>query len=91
MASLALIWIFLQVFVNTAPSDPSIFSMVHSLKADMLRKHQEAKMQKNLGLIIVLLMAATTLSGCAAVAVGAAGAVVADKVVEDRNGGDGLF
>lgn len=48
-------------------------------------------MQKKLYTAVALLIAGLSLSGCAAVAVGAAGAVIADKVVEDRNGDDGLF
>ena len=31
------------------------------------------------------------LSGCAPVVVGAGGALIADQIAEDRNGGDGLF
>ena len=43
-------------------------------------------------MILALLLASTTLSGCAAVALGLGGAVVADQIVEDQNGGgDGLF
>lgn len=41
--------------------------------------------------LVITLVAGTALSGCAPIIVGAAGAVVADKVVEDQNGGDGLF
>lgn len=40
---------------------------------------------------ILILTLLISLSGCAAVAIGAAGAVVADKVVENEEGGDGLF
>ena len=39
---------------------------------------------------MVALMAMTALSGCA-VAVGGAAVVIADEVIEDRDGGDGLF
>ena len=37
-----------------------------------------------------LTISAFTLQGCA-LAVGAAGAVVADEIIEDKEGGDGLF
>ncbi len=43
-------------------------------------------------LIIILMgLAAATLSGCGPLLVGAGGAVIADKAVEDQQGGDGLF
>lgn len=41
------------------------------------------------GLLLALCL--TALSGCAPVIIGAGGAVIADKVVEDQRGGDGLF
>ena len=47
-------------------------------------------MQKTL-MILALIVAPFALSGCAAIAVGAAGAVVADEAMENKNGGDGLF
>ncbi|MCT8328017.1 hypothetical protein [Albidovulum sediminis] len=47
-------------------------------------------MTRRTGWILALLMLGT-LPGCAAVIVGAGGAVLADEVVEDREGGDGLF
>lgn len=37
-----------------------------------------------------LLVSVFALQGCA-VAVGAAGAVIADEIIEDERGGDGLF
>ncbi|MCB2129062.1 MAG: hypothetical protein KDE03_08275 [Rhodobacteraceae bacterium] len=40
---------------------------------------------------LLTLAAAGILSGCAPVLIGAGGAVIADKVVEDQKGGDGLF
>lgn len=40
---------------------------------------------------LVLALAAATLAGCVPVAIGAGGALVADQVAEDRQGGDGLF
>ncbi|MFY0692053.1 MAG: hypothetical protein JXR14_09065 [Paracoccaceae bacterium] len=45
---------------------------------------------KKFSYILVALVTASSLSGCA-VAVGAGGAIVADEIMEDRNGGDGLF
>ncbi|SPH17119.1 hypothetical protein DEA8626_00634 [Defluviimonas aquaemixtae] len=40
---------------------------------------------------LILAAAALSLAGCAPVIIGAGVAVVADEVVEDRQGGDGLF
>jgi hypothetical protein len=48
-------------------------------------------MQNKLWLILVLAASSAALSGCVPVAFGAAGAVIADKVVEDQKGGEGLF
>ena len=42
-------------------------------------------------IIILIGLAAATLSGCGPLLVGAGGAVIADKEVEDQQGGDGLF
>lgn len=42
-------------------------------------------------LILALAAAPAILSGCAPVVIGAAGAVVADEVMEQEKGGDGLF
>lgn len=43
------------------------------------------------GVTLVVLMAALLVSGCAPLIIGGAGAVVADEVVEQDKGGDGLF
>jgi hypothetical protein len=43
------------------------------------------------GLAVVVLMAALMVSGCAPLLIGGAGAVVADEVIEQDQGGDGLF
>lgn len=43
------------------------------------------------GMALVVLMAALLISGCAPLLIGGAGAVVADEVVEQDKGGDGLF
>lgn len=48
-------------------------------------------MHKKLLLAVIFTSLGMAVSGCVPLAVGAAGAVVADKVVEDQNGGDGLF
>lgn len=47
-------------------------------------------MIRRTGWILALLMLGT-LQGCAAAVVGAGGAVLVDKVAEEREGGDGLF
>ncbi len=47
-------------------------------------------MRTKIWVALAMLMAVTGLSGCAAALVGA-GVVVADEIVEDRQGGDGLF
>lgn len=44
-----------------------------------------------LPIIILISLAAATLSGCGPLLVGAGGAVIADKAVEDQQRGDGLF
>ncbi|MCV2868365.1 hypothetical protein OEW28_06955 [Defluviimonas sp. WL0002] len=41
--------------------------------------------------LILMMVMLSALSGCGAVVVGAGGAVLADQVVEDQEGGDGLF
>jgi predicted small secreted protein len=41
--------------------------------------------------IAALILTAALLSGCGPIIIGAGGAVLADKVVEDQQGGDGLF
>jgi hypothetical protein len=43
------------------------------------------------GMALVVLMAALMVSGCAPLLIGGAGAVVADEVIEQDQGGDGLF
>jgi hypothetical protein len=47
-------------------------------------------MRKGLWLILAL-AACVGVSGCAPLVIGAAGAVVADEVMEQESGGDGLF
>ncbi len=41
--------------------------------------------------IAALILTAVLMSGCGPIIVGAGGAVLADKVAEDQQGGDGLF
>jgi predicted small secreted protein len=48
-------------------------------------------MMRKTGVALVVLMAALLTSGCAPLLIGGAGAVVADEVVEQDKGGDGLF
>jgi len=43
------------------------------------------------GLMGMLTLLALAVSGCAPFLIGGAGAVVADQVVEQEKGGDGLF
>lgn len=43
------------------------------------------------GIMLVLLGAVLSAAGCAPLLIGGAGAVVADEVVEQDKGGDGLF
>ncbi len=45
---------------------------------------------RTIGITLALILT-TAVSGCAPLIVGAGGAVLADKVVEDQQGGDGLF
>ena len=49
------------------------------------------EMQSKLGQILGILAAWAVLSGCVPLVVGAAGVVIVDKVVEQKQGGDGLF
>ncbi|NNK78800.1 MAG: hypothetical protein HKP40_08835 [Litoreibacter sp.] len=46
---------------------------------------------KKISFILMTIAASATLSGCAPLVIGAGGAVIADEIVEDRKGGDGLF
>jgi hypothetical protein len=48
-------------------------------------------MMRKTGLALVVLMAGLMAQGCAPLIIGGAGAVVADEVVEQDKGGDGLF
>ncbi len=46
---------------------------------------------RKLLILLSLTAISAAVSGCVPLALGAAGAVVADEAVEDRQGGDGLF
>ncbi len=46
---------------------------------------------RNIWITIGAGLFAAILSGCGPILVGAGGAVIADKAVEDERGGDGLF
>jgi hypothetical protein len=46
---------------------------------------------QRLGRGLLVMMLAVTLAGCAPLVVGGAAAVVADEVIEQDRGGDGLF
>ncbi|WP_309664111.1 hypothetical protein [Tabrizicola sp.] len=48
-------------------------------------------MQITLWKAVAVLLAVTTLTACAPLLIGGAGAVVADEVIEQDQGGDGLF
>ena len=50
----------------------------------------ETKMRKT-GLVVLTALVALTVAGCAPLLIGGATAVVADEVVEQDKGGDGLF
>jgi hypothetical protein len=43
------------------------------------------------GLVMLAAVLAVTVAGCAPLLIGGAGVVVADEVVEQDKGGDGLF
>jgi hypothetical protein len=53
-------------------------------------KQGELRMQKT-GLMLVAGLLMLTMAGCAPLIIGGAGAVVADEVIEQDQGGDGLF
>lgn len=46
---------------------------------------------RNAGLMLMAALLLLTMAGCAPLIIGGAGAVVADEVVEQDKGGDGLF
>jgi predicted small secreted protein len=48
-------------------------------------------MMRKTGLMVLVTLLALTTAGCAPLLIGGAGAVVADEVIEQDQGGDGLF
>lgn len=52
---------------------------------------EEDPMPARKTLILMLVLGAAALSGCGPLVVGGAGVIIADAVVEDQQGGDGLF
>ncbi len=46
---------------------------------------------RNTGLMLMAALLLLTMAGCAPLLIGGAGAVVADEVIEQEKGGDGLF
>jgi hypothetical protein len=48
-------------------------------------------MKNKLWLMVVLAAASAAVSGCVPAAIGAAGVVAVDQVMEDQDGDDGLF
>ena len=48
-------------------------------------------MQNKFWQALALVVACTAVSGCTPLVVGAAGAVIVDEVMEQEQGGDGLF
>jgi hypothetical protein len=66
------------------------FGLARGGAAAMVWENRRTDM-RNIGLALTLTLAVATLSGCAPVIIGAGGAVIADKVVEQERGGDGLF
>ena len=55
-----------------------------------LEKQGDERMQKT-GWMLMAALLMLTMAGCAPLIIGGAGAVVADEVVEQDKGGDGLF
>jgi len=48
-------------------------------------------MKNKIWLVMVLVTTGAAVSGCIPVIIGAAGAVAVDEVLENKQGGDGLF
>lgn len=48
-------------------------------------------MMRKTGLVALVTVLGLTFAGCAPLLIGGAGAVVADEVIEQDQGGDGLF
>jgi len=54
-------------------------------------RQEDDNMQSKICQVLVLVVVCATVSGCTPLLVGAAGAVVVDEVMEQEQGGDGLF
>ena len=57
----------------------------------MARFEQGEKKMRKTGLVVLMTLLALATAGCAPLLIGGAGAVVADEVIEQDQGGDGLF
>jgi hypothetical protein len=57
----------------------------------LARLEQGEKKMRKAGLAGLVTLLALMVSGCAPLLIGGAGAVVADEVIEQDQGGDGLF
>jgi hypothetical protein len=58
---------------------------------DLARFEQGEKKMRKAGLVVLFTVLALITTGCAYLVVGGATAVVADEVIEQDQGGDGLF
>jgi hypothetical protein len=57
----------------------------------LARLEQGEKEMRKTGFVVLMTLLALTTAGCAPLLIGGAGAVVADEVIEQDQGGDGLF
>ena len=71
-------------------NDDLFFSGDGRILRDRVRQEDES-MQSKICQVLVLIIASAAVSGCTPLLVGAAGAVVVDEVMEQEQGGDGLF
>jgi hypothetical protein len=58
---------------------------------DLARVEQGEKKMRKTGFVVLMTLLALATAGCAPLLIGGAGAVVADEVIEQDQGGDGLF
>lgn len=54
-------------------------------------RQEDDNMQSKFWRVLALVVASAAISGCTPLLVGAAGAVIVDEVMEQEQGGDGLF
>ncbi|MCF6315310.1 MAG: hypothetical protein L3J30_03255 [Marinosulfonomonas sp.] len=71
-------------------SDDLFFGGDARILHDRVRQEDE-NMQSKFWRVLVLAVASATVSGCTPLLIGAAGAVIVDEVMEQEQGGDGLF